>query len=391
MSLTGTPFFLAAIAMMGVAVLLPLLLWGRVTGPAAVRGAARLVMVLFAQATAVLVVFVAVNNSNGLYDNWADLLGTGNHVVAAPDLGADGLGGRQLASEPHHRAVFKPVTDPRMGHGVRSTVLTGQVSGVRGEVYVWLPPEYHEPAYRHHSFPVVELLSGFPGTAKAWFSSLGAEKQLAPMMQRGEVAPFILVSPRTSLLGSQDTGCANVTGVIDADTWLSVDVPQMVTDTFRAKRGAAGWAVAGYSAGAHCAVKLALAHPDRYRAAAGLSGYNDPAAERASITARDPGLRRTNNPLWILRHAKTPPRVSLFISGAPHDGYRDGLALRAAAKPPTSVEVIPVTGGHSLAVWRKQVPDVFTWLSAQFRPGVRSGAPIGHVPATGRVAPAKGI
>lgn len=33
MSLTGTPFFLTAIAMMGVAVLLPLLLWGASPDP----------------------------------------------------------------------------------------------------------------------------------------------------------------------------------------------------------------------------------------------------------------------------------------------------------------------------------------------------------------------
>ncbi|MEV6792550.1 alpha/beta hydrolase-fold protein [Streptomyces sp. NPDC051320] len=382
MSLTGTPFFLTAIAATVIAVLLPLLLWGRVAGPVAVRGAVRLGMVLVAQATAVLTVFVAVNNSNGLYDNWSDLLGRGHHVVAAPDLGPDGLGGLQPDAGPRQPADFAPSHDRRMGRGVIGTTLTGRVSGVRGEVYVWLPPQYDQPAYRGRKFPVVELLAGFPGTAKAWFGSLDAQTQLAPMMASGEVAPFILVSPRTSLLGSRDTGCANVAGVVDADTWLSVDVPRMVTDTFRAQRGPRGWAVAGYSAGAHCAVKLALAHPNRYRAAVGLSGYNDPAAERASITAKNPTLRRDNNPLWILRHAKTPPRAALYLSGAPQDGYRDGLALRAAARRPTRVHVVPVTGGHSRAVWRKQVPDVFLWLSEQFA---------GSAPYTGRVAPAKGI
>ncbi|WP_328537141.1 alpha/beta hydrolase [Streptomyces sp. NBC_00344] len=382
MSLTGTPFFLTAIAATVVAVILPLLLWGRVAGPAPLRGAARLCMVLTAQATAVLTVFVAVNNSNGLYDSWSDLLGRGHHVVAAPDLGPDGLGGRRWDGGPRRPADFAPARDRRMGHGVIGTQLTGRVSGVRGEVYVWLPPQYDEPAYRGRHFPVVELLSGFPGTAKAWFGSLDVQTQLAPLMASGEVAPFILVSPRTSLLGNRDTGCANVAGVVNADTWLSVDVPKMVTDTFRAQHGPAGWAVAGYSAGAHCAVKLALEHPDRYRAAAGLSGYNDPAAEHASITAKDPMLRRVNNPLWILRHAGSPPRTALFLSGAPRDGYRDGLALRDAARAPTTVQVVPVTGGHSRAVWRKQVPDVFTWLTAQFA---------SSAPYAGRTAPAKGI
>ncbi|MFF9649628.1 alpha/beta hydrolase [Streptomyces sp. NPDC014622] len=380
MSLTGTPFFLATIALAVVSVLLPLLLWGRVRGPAVVRGTSRLAMVVLAQGAAVLSVFVVVNNTNGLYDSWADLLGTGHHVVAAPDLGRDGLGShKDLANEPKVVQKFDPVHDARMGRNVRVTQLRGRVSGVRGEVYVWLPPQYDQPAFRHQRFPVVELLGGFPGSAKAWFSSLRVQSQLEAGMRSGEIAPFILVEPRTNLLAGQDTGCANVPGVVDAESWLSVDVRQMVIDTFRARGGAKGWAVAGYSAGAHCAVKMALAHPDRYRAAVSLSGYNDPAAERVSLTARAPELRRANNPLWILRHATTPPRVALYLSGGRDDGYRDGLALRRAAAPPTRVVVARVTGPHTVGLWKRQVPQVFRWLTAELSP------------RAGRVAPAKGV
>ncbi|MEU9622480.1 alpha/beta hydrolase [Streptomyces sp. NPDC088251] len=380
MSLTGTPFFLATIALAVVTLLIPLLLWGRVRGPAVLRGAARLVMVVLAQAAAVLSVFVMVNNTNGLYDSWADLLGTGHHIVAAPDLGRDGLGDRKrLASEPKVVQKFSPVHDPRIGPGVRVTQLRGRVSGVRGEVYVWLPPQYGQPAFRHRKFPVVELLGGFPGSAQAWFSSLRVQSQLEGGMRRGKIAPFILVEPRTNLLAGQDTGCANVPGVVDAESWLSVDVRQMVTDTFRAQSRARGWAVAGYSAGAHCAVKMALAHPDRYRAAVGLSGYNDPAAERVSLTGRNPELRRVNNPLWILRHATTPPRVALYLSGGRNDGYRDGLALRRAAVSPTRVAVAEVSGPHTTGLWKRQVPYVFRWLTTEMSP---------HA---GRAAPAEGV
>ncbi|MFB7185242.1 alpha/beta hydrolase [Streptomyces sp. NPDC056230] len=375
MSLTGTPFFLATIALVVVTVLLPLLLWGRVRGPAVVRGTARLVMVVSAQAAAVLSVFVMVNNTNGLYDSWADLLGTGHHIVAAPSLGRDGLGEHgRLANEPKVVQDFSLTHDARMGRGVRVTQLNGRVSRVRGEVYVWLPPQYGQPAFRHRKFPVVELLGGFPGSAKAWFGSLRVQSQLESGMRSGRIAPFILVEPRTNLLAGQDTGCANVPGVVDAESWLSVDVRQMVTDTFRVQSRASGWAVAGFSAGAHCAVKMALAHPDRYRAAVGLSGYNDPAAERVSLTARDPKLRRVNNPLWILRHAVTPPPVALYLSGGLNDGYRDGLALRQAAVFPTRVAVAEVSGPHTIGLWKRQVPQVFRWLTAELAPYQGGGA-----------------
>ncbi|MDJ0341936.1 alpha/beta hydrolase-fold protein [Streptomyces sp. H10-C2] len=366
MSLTGTPFFLCTILFVLVALALPLAFWSRLRGPQAVRYAARFGMLLLCQVTSVLMVFVIVNNSNSLYDNWQDLLGTGTHVQATADLGPDG-GAAQAKKEPKQEQKFKQAKGPNMDD-VQQADLKGRISGVAGEVYVWLPPQYSDPAYKDKKFPVVEMLPGYPGSAKAWYGTLKVQTQLKPLMQSGQVAPFILISPRTLLLGGEDTGCANIPGKVNADTWLSVDVRQMVIDNFRVQDNAEGWAVAGYSAGAHCAMRMAVEHPDRYAAGVSLSGYNNPAAEKDSITGKDPVLREKANPLFMLEHAPQPPRISLFISGASGDGYQDGLALKKAAKAPTKVHVVLVptgAGGHGTAVWKGQIPDVFRWLTQQ--------------------------
>ncbi|MFC3575445.1 alpha/beta hydrolase [Streptomyces yaanensis] len=370
MSLTGTPFLLTSIALAAVALILPLLLWSRIRGPVVVRHAARLLMLLFAQGTAITLVFVMVNNANSLYDNWDDLLGTGNHVQQAADLGKDGTGGIQVKALPKVRQQFTQAEGPGMhaAGGVRVTQVRGRVSGVNAEVYVWLPPQYDEPAYRNKKFPVVELLSGYPGSAKAWFGSLNVHEQLLPLMRSGQVAPFILVAPRTNLIAKVDTGCANIPGTVNADSWLSIDVPKMVTDNFRAQSAPNGWAAAGYSAGAHCAAKLAVAHPDRYRAAISMSGYNDPIGERHSLAARSIELRRENNPFLLLKGYRTPPRISLYLSGQLGDGYQAAAALKGIAKPPTTVRTVFIprsAGGHTLALWRPQIPYAFTWLTQQ--------------------------
>ncbi|MFI9648052.1 alpha/beta hydrolase [Streptomyces sp. NPDC052040] len=370
MSLTGTPFLLTSIVLVTIALILPLALWSRIRGPVLLRHASRVVMLLFAQATAVTLVFVLVNNANSLYDNWSDLLGTGNHVSQAADLGKDGTGGIQIKALPKVHQDFSQADGPgmRAAGGVRVTQLKGQVSGVDAEVYVWLPPQYNEPAYKNKKFPVVELLSGYPGSAKAWFGSLKAHEQLLPLMRTGQVAPFILVAPRTNLIAKVDTGCANVPGAVNADTWLSIDVPKMVTDNFRAEPAPNGWAAAGYSAGGHCAAKLVTAHPDRYRAAISLSGYNDPIGERKSLAAKTPQLRRENNPYFLLKGRPTPPHVSIYLSGQLGDGYQAAAALEAIAKPPTVVRAVLIprsAGGHSMALWRPQIPYVFTWLTQQ--------------------------
>lgn len=375
MSLTGTAFLYTLIVLSVVAVALPLALWSRIRGPRALRAAGRLLMVLFAQGTAVALVFVLVNNQNNLYDNWADLIGTGNHVQQAANLGADGTGGISLKRLPKVKQRFTNASGPGM-KGVRVTQLKGRVSGVDAEVYAWLPPQYTEPAYQHHKFPVVELLSGYPGSAKAWFGSLHAVNQLAPLMRSGRVAPFILIAPRMNLLAGVDTGCANITGTVNADTWLSVDVPKMVTDNFRAQVGPRGWAVAGYSAGGHCATKLAVAHPDRYMAAVSMSGYNDPIGERNSLASETPALRRANNPYVLLRDARTPPAIALYESGQPGDGYEAAMGLEQVAKAPTTVHVVYIpksAGGHNMALWRPQVVPSFLWLTEEM--GLLHGRP----------------
>lgn len=387
MSLTGTPFLYTTVVLSVVALILPLVLWSSMRGPRAARTAARVLMLLFAQATAVTLIFVLVNNQNNLYDNWADLLGTGDHVQQAANLGQDGTGGIALRRLPKVRQDFTAADGPAMhaAGGVRVTQLRGRVSGVDAEVYVWLPPQYGEPAYRDHRFPVVELLPGYPGSAKAWFGSLKVHEQLEPLMRSGRVAPFILVAPRTNLLAGVDTGCANIPGTVNADSWLSVDVPKMVTDNFRAAAEPANWAVAGYSAGAHCAVRLAVAHPDRYRAAVSLSGYNDPIGERNSLTAQSVPLRERNNPYLLLRGAAAPPRIALYLSGESGDGYQAAVALEQIAKAPTTVHVVFLprsAGGHNMALWRPQVPAVFEWLTVNMGQSHVRAATTPHEPSS---------
>ncbi|MDH6706811.1 enterochelin esterase-like enzyme [Kitasatospora sp. MAA19] len=371
MQLTGTPFLILTVILVPVSITVALLFWGKVRGSNPVRILSRLVMIMFCQVTAVLMVFVMVNNANLIYGNWDDLLGTGDHVRAVPSLPpaepgapAGNQGGDAAKQPPKITQKFAGVNDPAVPNDVQKTELKGQVSGVDGEVLVWLPPQYNDPAFKDKKFPVVELIPGYPGSSSTWYGTLKVSEQLKPLMQQGKVAPFILVSPRTLLLGNhQDAGCTDIPGKINADAWITRDVPQMVLDNFRADPSSDRWAIAGYSAGAHCAAKLSLAHPNRYRAGISMSGYNDPAAESDSLVGKDPKLREANNPITILKTAQTPPKVNLFISGKKGDGLEDAQAIAAAAKEPTKVQVQESNGPHTTELWKTMVPSVFEWLT----------------------------
>src|SRR5262249_8460259 len=153
---------------------------------------------------------------NLIYGSWDDLLGTGNHVRAVPSVPPAEAGGASPGAtsaenkRPKVIQSFKSVGDPKVPSDVQTTDLKGQLSGVDGEVLVWLPPQYNDPTYKDKTFPVVELLPGWPGSSKTWYGTLKVSEQLKPMMAKGEVTPFILISPQTNLLGdSTDTGCAD--------------------------------------------------------------------------------------------------------------------------------------------------------------------------------------
>ena len=251
-------------------------------------------------------------------------------------------------------------------NGVRETQLKGRVSGVNAEVYVWLPPQYDQPAYRHHKFPVVELLPGYPGSAKAWFGSLHATAAAAAADAERPGRAVHPGRPAHQPAGRRGHGLRQHPGPVNADTWLSIDVPKMVMDNFRAEPAPAGWAVAGYSAGAHCAVKLAVAHPTATgpRSACPATTTRSANATRSPRRPRRSGPR--NNPYLLLRTSRTPPRIALYVSGQPHDGYEAGVALEQSAKAPTTVHVIFIpknAGGHNMALWRPQVVPAFRWLT----------------------------
>ncbi len=172
MSLTGTPFFLTAIALLVIAVVLPFALWSRVRGPKVVRAVARLGMLLFAQVTAITLVFVMVNNANSLYDNWDDLLGTSDHVEAAKDLGPDGMGGLKAKNGPKQLVQFGPPKDSVVGPGVQEGEFKGRISGVSGEVYVCCRRSTTIPPTRTRSSPSWSCCPGSPARpSRGWARS----------------------------------------------------------------------------------------------------------------------------------------------------------------------------------------------------------------------------
>jgi enterochelin esterase-like enzyme len=350
LSLTGSGLLWLLVACVVGSVAAAVVVWNRVRGPRFLRLVQRVLLIVVCQVTAIALVAAWINNSYGLYASWSDLFGdAGGGTVAMP-------------GPPAGRAVFTHASD-----GTLQTYVHGQASHLSGQVIVWTPPQYNQPAYRHAAFPVLMLLHGVPGSPSSWLADGGMPSALARMMADGTVGPAIVVIPVIDP-GGVDTTCSDVPSQANA-TWLAEDVPALVRAHFRVFPYAQGWGLTGLSTGGTCAVKLAMQYPHRFAAAAAMSPdpfTGDPAA------LPDPVTRLHNSPLWL---AKQKPDVALFLATSAQDPFSpvgNLVALQDAVQPPTTVAplLILAQGGHNWGTWQRMYPVVFPWLSLHLaRPG----------------------
>ncbi|HEV2634724.1 MAG TPA: alpha/beta hydrolase-fold protein [Actinocrinis sp.] len=364
MGLTSGIFLAAAITAVAALPLATVLLWNRLRGPRAVRAAARFSLIGLCQGSAVLLAALLINNSFQLYLSWSDL------------LGEDGGPGRIQARMPVVQPAARPGSLPAgralpnagLFHafaavaGVQATTITGPLSRVTGSVYVWLPPQYTEARYAHSQFPVVQLLSGYPGSPVTWLQGMQAPRILDQEVTAGSVHPFILVAAAINVDPPHDPDCSDIAGGPQVDTWLTQDVHALVESSFRTRTDAHGWGLMGYSEGGLCASKLALQHSGEYAAAVSMSGDDHPDGDllRAGTKAYE-----ENSPLWLLQN-RPPVPVALLLTGTMQDGATaaEADAMSTAAKNPTVVSrLIAPRGGHNVGVWTAAEPDGFQWLS----------------------------
>lgn len=317
--------------------------WGRLA-----RSAVITVSVLSVAMTALL----QVNRMTEAYPSWAALVGRQPHhaAPAEPDVEPD------LPQLP----AGAPAAPARPGQSqMLAYQVGGRASGLTLPMYVYLPPGYG--AAPHTRFPVIEASHGFPGTNITWLRKLRVQHYLDAEIAAGRMAPTVVLFPMQTTQALLDTECTDLVHGPKADTFLTTDVPAFAGAHFHVRTDRAGWGLIGYSAGGFCATNLLLRHPDRFAAAASLSGYASP-----GIAIGDGSENTYNNPAWRLQHL-AQPAASLFLAWAEDDKVtrRDSLRLAALAHAPIQVTTAVVAhGGHSHTVWEQMEPPAFDWLSA---------------------------
>jgi hypothetical protein len=379
MGLTGeaTVDTTAGVAAAGLALLV--WLWPRLAGPGARAVVARFAAILAVQLALLTATATAVNASYQFFGSWSELFGT---VQTAPVsvtgvvTASGGSGGDALVqpggTEQLDRVTGLPTGPARRTGRVESVRIIGRRTGVVDPAFVYLPPQYFQPAYARQRFPVVVALSGYPGSIYNLAQHLRVPQQEAALLAKGRVQPTVVVMIRPTVAPPRDTECVDVPGGPHAETFLARDLPDALRATYRVGADASAWGVLGYSSGGSCALQLAMRHPGVYTAAAALSAdyrvADDPTT--GDLFGSGPGRAarvRSHDLLWRLRH-RPVPRVAVLVacSRSGELGYPQTLAFARAVRPPMRVAtILPARGSHNFPTWVRELPATLTWMSRQ--------------------------
>ena len=347
MQLTGAPFL---------ALLLAVTVVGFVAGAAwlprtrrSARGfIARLLTQVGVSSLSLLLVAVVLNNTNGWYANWDDLLGSGSPSVQQDQGGTDAAKALQARPSgpglPAAAAGALPPL-PAPGQRVQTFQFTGAHSGLAGRVVVSLPRGYQDPANAGRTYPVIEAFHGFPGGPEVWIQGVNLVPSIDALSGQQVISDAIVIAPQIEFPPGTDTECVNGgKGQPQVETWLATDVPDQIASVLRVRRDRASWAATGFSSGGWCAAMAVMLHPDVFGVGIILGGYTSPDFGKAYVPfpASDPAAKRYD--LLSLAKSSAPPRWRCGCRPARPTSCPTPAA-RLCSRPPTPlVDRVPRGG-----------------------------------------------
>ena len=420
MGLTSGFFIWLMIAVALASVAATVWLWPRFAGQRPAMMAARLGLIAASQLLVLAAVLAFVNGYFAFFGSWSALFGGGGSapvsvsaaaassrpiVVTGSDLGPvpggsalpEDSDGRLAAKPPHFhgkkaaspsKMAVAPGLDLKGGAvaaarkvgKILQITVTGEHTGIVSAAnYVYLPPQYFQPAYAHVRFPVVLALTGYPNVTWSIVRWLDLPSTAANLVSQRKIGPAVYVMMNVSVALPRDTECTNVPEGPQAQTFLEQDVPQAVEQTFRVQTGRTGWSVLGYSTGGYCAAKLAMTDPYQFSAAVSLAGYYTALEDSTTgnLYGGSAAFRQENNLDWRLQHLPAPP-VSVLVTSSlvgEHDLAGTLAFLHLVRAPMRGYSLLVKQGGHNYGTWVRQLPQSLEWLNQRLSPAVRPAQP----------------
>jgi putative tributyrin esterase len=215
-------------------------------------------------------------------------------------------------------------------------------------------------AERPAGAPVLYLLHGLTDDHTIWQRRTSIERYAAPLG-----LAVVMPAVHRSFYADEAHGHAYW-------TFLTTELPRVVASFFRVSERRADTYVAGLSMGGYGALKWALREPDRFAAAASMSGALDVVALARRPQRRDlfdrvfPGGQPgpEDDLFALLRQADPAALPPLHVSCGTDDELVDANRsfVEAARRAGADVTVDVRPGEHEWGFWDKEIRTVLDWL-----------------------------
>ena len=238
--------------------------------------------------------------------------------------------------------------------------------------------------YASGAAPVLYLLHGLSDDHTIWQRRTSIERYVEPL-NLAVVMPAVNRSFHTDMTHGARYW-----------TFISEELPALVHHLFRLSDARDDTFVAGLSMGGYGAFKLALSHPERFAAAAALSGALDVvrvasdeanesrgsewAAEMQAIFGNPSALARSDRDLFHLAErlvaSKGPQPMLYQACGTADFLYEDNLRfLKHARRIGLDIRYEEGAAGHEWAYWDEHIRKVIDWLPLRERAAATASVP----------------
>ncbi|MEK0083030.1 alpha/beta hydrolase [Benzoatithermus flavus] len=259
----------------------------------------------------------------------------------------------------------------------RSLTMPSRILGKPLRFSVYFPDGYAQR--KDGPYPVLFLLHGTDGNENDWLD-LGHLQQTADdLIRRGKIPPMLIVTPDAGNSWYVDNADAGRGGLY-ASAFLGELVP-FVDARFDTVGDRRGRAIAGLSMGGFGALRLVLARPDLFVAAASLSGAlfmpDEPLtpADIADLhgafgTPFERARLERNDPFRMLGGLACAEAPAIYLASGAQDGFRLDeatasfyLALKRAGIP-SSLRIR--SGGHDWKFWSDELGPTLRFIARAF-------------------------
>ncbi|MCK7623824.1 esterase family protein [Streptomyces sp. RS10V-4] len=381
MGLTSQSLEIAVIVLAVVCVAATVWLWPRLSRNGWRHVLARLGAILVTQLSLVSALALAVNANFEFYGNWDELLGNNEQAPASVSQGGGQYatvgnlkGGLIQPAGPQglDRVTGLPKGPADKAGKVESVRIIGRRTRAINPGFVYLPPQYFQPQFRRQRFPVMVVISGYPGGIMNLAQHLQIPQNAGRLIAQGKMQPTVLVMVRPTIAPPRDTECVDVPGGPQAETFFTKDLPDAMKATYRVGHDPSAWGAFGYSSGGTCSLQLAMRNPDAYTSAVSLSGDYAIKDDLTTGSLFGPGpagarRQREHDLLWRLEHLPAPQVSALVASSRQGEAdYGDTMKFLHAVKPPMRADsIILPRGSHQFGTWRREVVPALEWQSQQ--------------------------